>query len=190
MATWLDHATWFFDSAWGDLIVGIGVPVLSAGSAAYLVIRQIRLADQYRVSDRRAEAVATMAEAISNAATLSIDEERVGQMGLHQFRTNELMARAYGLLGKAGHPVGLWVAAEIVHLNEQTAAWALDAIEKGDDNFDGFMGERRFEIQQIGAQAIQTILQWQGESLTTEHFKTTARPRPKGTVAATVIQAK
>ena len=193
MADWLEHATWFFDSAWGDVIVGIGVPIASAAVAAFLVIRQIRtagvareedlrIAQQTRREDRRAEAVAVLSEYIADAATMAVDRNRLPDMALHTFRANAQLARAYGLLGRQDHAVGDWAGLEVVHMTNLTHQWGEKAAPRNEITFDGRIGADRTEIQKVGAEAIQTLLAWQGGDITLDWFQEHARATGEGPV--------
>jgi len=203
MATWLDHATWFFNSAWGDVITGIAVPVVVAGGASLLVIRQIRIAEQARHSaedaraedlvinqkirqdDRRAEAVSVLAEYIADAATIAVDRVRLPDMALHTFRANAALARAYGLLGVHDRIVGTWAAHETAYMNNLTHAWGAEAAPKNEITFDGLIGEERSRIQRIGAEAIQELLNWQGGDRDLDWFADNIRPVEGGPVRQT-----
>jgi len=186
MATPLDHATWFFASAWGDVIVGIGVPIASAGLAAYLVIRQIRASNTTREIDRRAEAVAVLSEFVAENTSLALDQQRFHEAHLHRFKANAQLARSFGFLGSKNRVVGQWAAVEVAHITVMTDAWAARVEAEGTNPWVGEIGQERSEIARVGAEAIEALLHWMNEDISASWFKSNIRALPPSTKVASM----
>jgi len=171
MADLLDHATWFFDSAWGDGITGIIVPIAAAASAAWLVLVQVRKADRFRVSDRRTEGVQVLSGMFIDTAALVLEEDPVTpeQVFRHRFRTNENVVRAYGLLENEDRAVPAWAAVQIVILGAQVKDVAdLEAAEPV--RLAEEIKRRKNAVTKVAAECIQMLVSWQADELETEWF--------------------